>query len=399
MKQNYRNPLGVAFGAACRAERKTQDMSADQLAEQLGIKPSFYKLVENGTNYLHTNKSPAIVNAFNGVMNLDGVSKMLLAISHSEATARSLNSKDDDQEGDNYLKGFHASIEQLSKMDNNKLGRLLLPYQDADIASSLATSPAKAAKDILKQHGLTAQAQEFLKNYDELGLQDSGLQSSALIKKIESVPSMYLDIFSDLANRLGNLPAKVGFEEMWRWEKENQHLFKEWWCIINKVESIVSEDNLQRYHYNHIWNKAFQKSNVLFIEAAPTESLNCEFRTIMKNLLEKSAHGYAAPEVRMANAKTKLKTFSEVIQKVELRSLPENPDQIFLKICDEILPKAYSAFWTFKLVDNSLVGFYAKVTGRDSPVRNMLTEGISLDHKQTASKLDLLQKLWKMSKK
>lgn len=394
MKQNYRNPLGVAFGAACRAERKTQDMSADQLAEQLGIKPSFYKLVENGTNYLHTNKSPAIVNAFNGVMNLDGVSKMLLAISHSEATARSLNSKDDGQEEDNYLKGFHASIEQLSKMDNNKLGRLLLPYQDTDIASSLATSPAKAAKDILKQHGLTAQAQEFLKNYDELGQQDSGLQSSALIKKIESVPSMYLDIFSDLANRLGNLPAKVGFEEMWRWEKENQHLFKEWWCLQDYVEKIISKANLERYHYNHLWEKNFERSHILFMTPANNEELHHSFNTILRDLLEKSAIGECEPATRMANAKSKLKSFNQAVKKMQFKSLPEYPSENTLRICEEILPAPYSAFWAFKLTDNSLVGFYAKVTGSDNTVRHMLTEGVSLDHKQTARKLELLNALW-----
>lgn len=396
MKQNCRNPLGVAFGSVCRLERKTLDISTEAMAHKLGIKPSFYKLVENGANYLHTNKSPAIVTAFNRSMSLDGVSKMLLAISHSEASARSLVNAEGKQTSEGYLKGFQSSVEQLCQLDPNKLGRLLLPYRDGEIAYALATSSAKDAKAALKQHGLTAQAQEFLKHYDSLGQTDIGLQSSDLVKKIESVPSMYLDIFSDLANRLGNLPAKVGFEEMWRWEKENRHLFKEWWCLQDYIEKIISRENLERYHYNHLWDKNFQRGHILFMAPANNEELHYKFSAIIRDLLEKSIRGECAPEARMANAHSKLKSFNKALEKMRFKSLPTHIDDKTRRICEEILPKPYSAFWVFKLTDNSLVGFYAKVTGSDNTVRNMLTEGVSLDHRQTAQKLEQFKHLWKI---
>lgn len=393
MKHSFRNPLGLTFGAVCRTERKLQDISAEQFAQKLGIKPSFYKLVENGTNYLHTNKSPSVVQALNGEMNLDGVSKMLLAISHSEATARSLASKEGAQTAQSYMDGFLKSIEQLSKLDPNKFGPLLTPYQLPSICGALASASAKEAKEILRKHGLIAQAQAFLKNYDEFGQHDSGLQSNALISKLESVPSMYLDIFSDLANRLSNLPARVGFEEMWGWEKENQHLFKEWWCLQDRIDKVVNEANLERYHYNHLWEKNFKRAQILFIEHGPIDKIKKDFRCIMKNMLNRSAQGACAKELRISHAHQKLKLFDKSMNKITLTTLPPSPSKQHILICEEILPKPFSAFWAFKLIDDSLVGFYAKVTDKNNPVQNMLTEGTSLNHKQTSQKLRLLIQL------
>lgn len=398
MKQNFRNPLGLAFGAACRLERKATDQSVEQFAEKIGIKPSFYKLVENGTNYLHTNKSPSIVQALDGKMCLDGVSKMLLAISHSESSARSLLSAADSPSLEHYIQGFQSSISQLSRMDPDKLGRLLLPYQKPEVAIALATANAKDAKMVLMQHELTAQALAFLGAYDDFGQFENGLESSSLVAKLERVPSMYLDVFSDLANRFINLPARVGFEEMWRWDHENVDLFQEWWCIIDLVENIVSETNLSRCHYDMLWGKHFKRARILFIEPADTIALNANFKAILRDLHERSALGDVLPEKRIINAKNKLKTFDRAILKAQLNALPDVPSEQIKQMQHEIVPEPYSAFWVFKMADNSLVGFYAKVTGRDHPVPNMLSEGVSLDHKQTARKFDLLMQLWEKCK-
>lgn len=394
MKQNFRNPLGLAFGLACRNERKTLNITIESLAEKLNIKPSFYKLVENGTNYLHTNKTPNIVQAFPESMHLDGVSKMLWAISHTEATARSLLSAASEPSQHQYVEGFLLSVKQLATLDPDKFGRLFLPYQNAELVRKLATAPAKEAKTLLEHYGLVAQAQDFLKRYEDFGQLENGLQPNALISKLESVPSMYLDMLADLVNRFSSLPARVGFEEMWRWDKENLPNFQEWWCIFDLVESIVSENNLSRCHYDMLWQKDFDRARILFIEHEETASVNNRFRSILRSVHEKSAIGDCPPEKQVVDVKHKLKTFDEVIDKAQLLSLPAEPSPELQQLQAEIVPAPHSAFWVYKLTDNSLVGFYAKVTGRDHPVPNMLTEGVSLDHKQTVRKLDLLKKLW-----
>lgn len=396
--QRYKNPLGLAFGSALRAERKALNMSMESFAEQLGIKASFYKLVENGTNYLHVNKAPSIVLALEGIMCLNSVSTILLAISHSEAATRSAEELPDESPYDRYLRGFENSIRQLAQMDPNKLGRLLLPYQQRETLVLLTSSPAKEAKAVLNQHGLTYELLEFLRNYDGFGELETGLKSNALVAKLESVPSMYLDLLSDMAGRLSNLPARLGFEEMWRWERENTHLFEELWCIMNNIENTVSEINLSRCHYNHLWESRFKKARILFAENRDEAVLNSDFHNIIKSLLERSERGDCPPEKRMANASTKLKHFDSAMAKIHLRSMPTKPSPQMKIIQDELLIEPYSAFWAFRLVDGTLVGFFAKITDRNYPVRNMLAEGVSLDHKETARKLDLLMRLWEMSR-
>jgi transcriptional regulator with XRE-family HTH domain len=398
MKQNYKNPLGLAFGSACRAERKAMNFTMDNMAEKLGIKPSFYKLVENGTNYLHVNKTPSIVKAFNNAMSLDGVSKILLAISHSEAMARQAAGESSaETHHARYLEGFLSSIKQLSEMDKDKLGRLLLPYQQLDTIAALSTASAKEAKITLAQHALTNNTLEFLKNYTTYGDLESGLQSNALVAKLESVPSMYLDFVSDFVTRLSHLPAKVGFEEMWRWEAENISLLKEYWCIINDVESIVSETNLSRYHFNHLWSQEFEKSRILFVEPACDTTTAYNFRSTMKSVLEKSMNSDTLGNNSIPFAKNKLVNFDSAMKKFLLKSMPSEPSKPMQLMRNELLPDPYQSFWVFKLTDNTLAGFYAKITGRSHLVPHMLTEGISLDHKQTTRKLDILMKLWSLS--
>lgn len=396
VKQKFRNPIGLAFGLVCRAERKALNMSVEAVSAALGIKPSFYKLVENGTNYLHVNKSPSVVQAFNGGMDLDGVTKVLMAISHSESMTRGVIADEASSLRTLYHQAFSDSMRLLSEIDPKKLGSLLLPYRRQEIVDDLISLPAKAVKNVLKENELIEIMTKFLKHYVSFGQMEHAGIPDALMSKLESVPSMYLDFVSEFVGRLANLPAKLGFEEMWRWESENQHLFREWWCYMDYAENIVSEINLQRYHYNYLWEKDFNCVKILFDEGPSSEILKRDFSYILGNLLKRSARGEVRPEYRINDAKNRLKTFDRAMDKVALRSLSENKEskKELSALKKDLLPEGYSSFWVFRLKDNTLAGFYTKVTGKDHPVRTMLSEGVSLDQRQASRNLQLLKQLW-----
>lgn len=396
VKQKFRNPIGLAFGLVCRAERKALNMSVEAVSAALGIKPSFYKLVENGTNYLHVNKSPSVVQAFNGGMDLDGVTKVLMAISHSESMTRGVIADEASSLRTQYHQAFSDSMRLLSEIDPKKLGSLLLPYRRQEIVDDLISLPAKAVKNVLKENELIEIMTKFLKHYVSFGQMVHAGIPDALMSKLESVPSMYLDFVSEFVGRLANLPAKLGFEEMWRWERENQHLFRESWCIMNCAENIVSETNLKRYQHKYLWAKEFKTAKILFIDGPGSDVLKQDFESILLTIINRKASDDSETNTGREKSKCRLNTFDEAMGKLSLRSLSENDKglETFHMVRSELLPEPYSAFWVFVHHDNTLSGFYAKVTGKDHPVRTMLSEGVSLDQRQASRNLQLLKQLW-----
>lgn len=398
----FKNPLSQAFGLALRKERKHLDLEVKDIAYYIGIKTSFLNLIEQGSNFLHVNKSAMVVEAFREPESeskfcfcLDGVMKVLMAISMMEAAAREMLDAHQDKKVNKkqlYFDGLSDAIDKLSVHDEEKLGKLLSAF---DINKFSELTP-KEATLLIENKELDIEVLKFLKNYGTYGSTPAEVKEKFLSERINAeIPTIYFGFITGFLNALDALPVKVSFSELWKWEDDNRCNFKELIAYVKNKEFVISKNNLRRYHYNYLWEESFTKVRFL-IEGNETPSeLKKQFEKIFTNLLKESVDKSCSEDCIIENAKEKLDSLDEAFNKVEFKSINTLDDKITTLKRKSISEKDYIATWVFIMNTQSPAGFMAKSVRTD---KTTLVEGANLSLSETEEKYKILNDAWNLKK-
>lgn len=391
---SFRNPLSTGFGVYLRKERKNRGISTEKMAEKIGLTKSFYTLVENGTNYFHVKNAPAIVLSLNKSICLQKLTGLLMAISHMESSARDFKTGYKIGLKKRYIDGLKASMDTLSSLDAKDIGTLMDLFRNDDLLLRIANANAKEAAKIIIDHGIDEDIAEYLDANNSSGLQRA--HGSNVSRKINEIPSMYFEFMSDLIDRLISLPIQIGFHEMWRWEDDQRTNFKEWFCVIKDSNGIVSKNNLERYHFNYLWEHSFKQIRIISLDGKDQNYLKQKFESLMKERLKESIEGSCAQEHIIENAREKLSNFHWAMAKLSFVSLLETSENAELsKLINRLVPTGYSSVWIFTMKSGNNIGFQTKISGSHDEKKNMLIEGISLNHFETDSRLKIMNTIWK----
>lgn len=392
--ESFRNPLSVAFGSFLRRERKNREFSAEKMAEKIGITKSFYTLVENGTNYFHVKNGPSIVIALDKAICLHRVTGLLMAISHMESFARDFRSGYKIGLKKRYIDGLKSSMDVLSSLDAKGIGVLVDQFRNDSLLESVVDANARQAAKIIAEYGIEEDISEFLIVGNNAEVRKT--TGSIVSEKMNQIPSMYFEFMSDLIDRLVSLPMQIGFHEMWRWEDDQRRNFREWLCVHGDSSSVVSQVNLERYHYNYLWEPGFKRARIIFLDGQDAQRLKAEFVSIMRGRLHASVNGECAPEHVVENAKEKLANFEWAMEKIEFKSLKNiEQDADLSMLINRVLPENYSSVWIFTMKSGNEIGFQTKISGKHDKQQNLLIEGVSLNHFETDSRLHIMKRLWK----
>lgn len=402
----YKNPIGRALGVVLKEERIKQNLTSSAVANDLGgIAESFYNLVENGTNYLHVNKSLSLANLFEGQFQLDGACKILMLISNMEATARELlgkNPSKDENSLEIYVDALMQSIKEFTSSDQKKLGKLLSVFNDAELLKSLASAPTKEAEKIIKERRLSTEVRDFLVDYENYKLQEVDINKNYLFTKINITPSIYSEFIYDFIERLVRLPVKLGSEEIWRWESENRHRFTEQVCITLDVKSVVSKENLNNYHYDILWEEGFRQSRIIFFSKKSAVELMRKFSILLRERLQESVERTCDEKYIINDAKCKLDNFDYALKKLKFKCANENTidNSKLQNYMEKILDKSHRAI-NFLIFDKDnadgtapVVGLLAKINTDNNNERNKLVEVDSLNIGEVEKRLKMAQQLW-----
>lgn len=392
--ESFRNPLSVAFGSFLRRERKNRELSTEKMAEKIGITKSFYTLVENGTNYFHVKNAPSIVIALDKTICVQRVTGLLMAISHMESFARDFRSGYKIGLKKRYIDGLKSSMDLLSSLDAKGIGVLVDQFKNDSLLERVVGANAKQAAKIIAEYGIEEDISEFLAIGNTAVIQNAS--GSIVSKKINQIPSMYFEFMSDLIDRLVSLPMQIGFHEMWRWEDDQRKNFREWLCVHGDSSSVVSKVNLERYHYNYLWEPGFKRARIIFLDGEDEKNLKENFVSIMNDRLHASVNGKCAQEHIVENAKEKLANFEWAMDKIEFKSLKNiKQDSNLSKLINRVLPQDFSSVWIFTMKSGNEIGFQTKISGSNAEQQNMLIEGMSLNHFETDSRLSIMNTIWK----
>ena len=345
----FKNPLSVAFGMAIQQERKKLSISDDELAENIGIKPSFFKLIENGTNNLHVNKSVALVESLECMLSFNSVSKILTAISMIEAVKRDSENSDASEELQQrtYVTGISLVLEKLS-IHEPSLKDLMNHFNDSEFLDAISTSNTKEAKHLIIGNFLDVEMVNFLchpvNHYPEKA------SNHYLIDKILESPTLYYDFIANTIEGFTTLPITVKHSDLWRWEEKHQQQFKEMVCLTRSTKSVVSIENLRRYHFNHLWEHQFTRARFIFLSEESPQHLEEDFKFLYKQRLEESINRECESEHLIINAQDKQKNFDKALRKIKFQCT--NND------VSDLIDDEYTAIWFFTFQNSMVVGFF-----------------------------------------
>lgn len=384
--KNLKNPLNQAFGLVLRNEREKRSWSCEYVAQQTGLKSSYIQQVEKGQYNLHVSKCFTLYKTFKGVdvqdgneFSLEGLMQLLGIISVLEARGKETEASEQ-----NYMKGIKQAAHELrADIKIDKLFSKFFEYGVFDVDRS------DKAQSIIIEKNIHSLVNDFLVNYNDFESNYEKRESTSLESFFDDLPSLYFEYVKNSKENLLKLPFQIAFSGIWEWEARHKNDFVEMICLCDSADGVISEDNLSRYSYRYLWENNFEKVQFIFFnEKRTSEEIKSNFsENLRKSLTKKEDESI-------------FNTFEDGINKFNVKVIKSEPNSVFNSITDELLYppsdvtiKPYSAIWIFTLKDGRSVysvSFLANINYEN----NLLTEGISLNIKETLKRKRKLTDLW-----
>lgn len=361
-----KNPLSQALGAFFRKERDLLRKTSNEVAAEIEIGSSFYRMIEAGSANLHPSRLLKVINAFpNSGIEFDLLCKYVVGIQMVEAN---LNSAEE----------LRSAFEELAGADDEyeKLLGLFQPIW----AYYQSEQPALIKKFLDSDH-IYIEVKGFLTNkfYE---LEPEKRLDHELNELISQTPSFYLEFALNTLKSLQALPVSIFFSELWRWEQQHINDFTALHGLVLQHEGVTDYQNLERYQYRYIWENQFQQVNLLFVEDNKSAD---EIATVFAGNLYKSLS--AQPE----RNKHLLDNFDKTMRKVQIKAIRSDDSRYKKFLEDSSSATRYNAMWVFSLLNNNNIGFLSYIHQENQQI----VQGTSLRYKDTVERLQEFKLLWK----
>ncbi len=367
------NPLSVLLGAYLAKERNLLRMNSKDMANQIGIGESFYRMIEAGLANLHPSRVLDFIKSFpNSQINFDAICKFLVAVQMVE---NNLSSYDQ----------LKKVIDEMSAADF-KLQKLFAVMEP--VWNELKKGNEEI-KPLIESEVFLNELQDFLTRY-ELYAVNPKESSETVVQNanniFRTIPTIYFDFVEDIVTRTQELPVRIRFSDLWKWEERNSSKFKEHYGIFRDHSSITNYENLRKYKYLYLWQGQHIATYFIFLNTdVSAEKIKSVFE---KNLRRSLTEGDYTNE---------LQTFDEKMKKIRFKCCPPDHTEIidlltgsYFDDSENPYDKVHDAFWVFRLVNGNNIGFLASIEKETyKPF-----EGINLGFDDTVNKLDGMKKLW-----
>jgi len=367
-----KNPLSVAFGQILRKNRDLLGLTSNDIAHDIGIQPSFYRIIESGHKSLHISKALNIVDAFHGKLDFDGVVKVLSTISVLETYGQLA-----EKTKRHYLDGIKDGIQKLVIYDEEKLGKLFVKWDDT-FFDELKKEGINFS-DWLRNTDFLNDLNYLLCDHNNFGKFGKDKLEEYTLSFFSDLPSIYLESINDLKENLLELPVKIGFESLSSWEEKNRKKFVSQRVLIYNERLITRQKNLDMYLYLHFWEQKFKRLDLAYLNKTKPQLVGDKFfQNLKTSLLKKEMFD-------------KSETTDEISKKVKFYNFQGKDiiDNLSSKLTPNI--KEVNAIWSFTFENNISIGFAAKLNESNSD----LVTGVSMSYLSTLlfnQEFDLLKK-------
>ncbi|MFH1371841.1 MAG: hypothetical protein ABII09_11240 [Planctomycetota bacterium] len=376
MAKRMKNPLAQALGLVLQELRgKMGGISSSEIASQLDLAASYYRMIEAGSAILQPSRAIRIVQTFDAIEFVP-LCEILVSIQMLDSAKRSIR---DMKTTITLLTEAAPSLAKVfGKLD--ALWKMIGSAKAGDIAEAIA---AGGLKDELARFLTTApppfsasDIDDFMSPTYEHPL--SGRLYGKIGNILQGVAPFYLDAVLQLTDNLKNITPRVTAEELARWEHLHQNKFSHLIGIVRRPEIVIE---VGIFDYNYLWEDNFKKILIIYRDG-PVDRAKWAHRKIAENLRKKF-------ETDRLKYERQLQTFDDVIgKKLVIEFAGDRQAEI-----DEILlyrDVPMNNLWAYIMLNGYVVPFIDDATV-DSTGTGLY--GTSLGYDETSEKLVKIRKL------
>jgi len=376
MAKRIKNPLAQALGLVLQELRdKMGGISSSEIASQLGLAASHYRMIEAGSAILQPSRAIRIVQTFDTIEFVP-LCEVLVSTQMLDSAKHSV--RDMKTTITLLMEATPSLTRALGKLDT--LWKVIESGEAGDVAEAIVAS---GFKDELARFLTTepapfsaADIDDFMSPTYEHPL--SGRLYGKIGNILQGVAPFYLDAVLQLTDNLKNITPRVTAEELARWEHLHQNKFSHLIGIVRKPEIVVE---VGIFDYNYLWEENFQKILIIYRDGRD-EQTKWAHRKIAENLRKKF-------ETDRLKYERQLQTFDEVInKKLIIKYVGDKKAAI-----DEILlyrDVPMNNLWAYIMLNGYVVPFIDNATV-DSTGTGLY--GTSLGYDETSEKLFKIRKL------
>jgi len=376
MAQKVRNPLAQALGLVLSELRdKMGGVSSSQVASELGLAASHYRMIEAGSAILQPSRAIRVVQTFDTIEFIP-LCEVIVSIQVLDGARQSI--RDMKTTAALLAEATPSLAKVLRKLDT--LWKVVDKGDAGEVSKAIGST---GLKDELVRFLTTeplplsaADIDNFMSPTYEHPL--SGRLYGKIGNILQGVAPFYLDTVLQLVDNLRNVTPRVTAEELARWEGLHQNKFSHEIGIVRKPEIVV---DVGIFDYSYLWEKNFKKIVIIYRDGPASQA-----RAIHKKVAENLRRKFEAQRLRY---ESQLQTFDKVLnEKLTIVCGAELADTI-----DEILlyrDIAMNNLWAYIMLNGYVVPFIDTVTV-ESTEKGLY--GTSLGYDETSEKLVLIRKL------
>ena len=376
MAQKLRNPLAQSLGLVLQGMRDDMGgISSSQIARQLGLAASHYRMIEAGAAILQPARAIRVVQTFDTVEFIP-LCQALVCVQILDSVKQSVTD-------------MRTTTKLLTEANPGMSG--VLEKLDGLWPVVGAGEPGDVSKAIVNE-GLKEKLQEFLTTEPVMftGTEIDNFMSPTyehplsgrLYSKIgnilQGVAPFYLDTVLQLIDNLRNVTPRVTAEELAKWESLHKNRFSHIIGVVRRPEIIL---DVSTFDYSYLWDDSFEKILIIYRDR-PQEKAASVHQRIAELLRTKFQTEHLRYERELAG-------FDKVMNdKLRIEDGTSRANEI-----DEILlyrNVPMNNLWTYIMVSGYVVPFIDNATV-DSGTTDLY--GTSLGYDETSDKLIKIRKL------
>ena len=291
-----KNPLAVAFGSVLRELRNDPRMklSRDQVASQLGISNSLYRLVETGGAPLQSWAGLRLVVTFRVLgIRVEPLGILLSLINAlSEKRLGRSSEKSQGLPGPKKSQGLPGPMSDVEVMrdglksyaeeNTSEPLRQILVSLKRVIAHDDDVTDQKRMAERISECNLIDQVRDFLFIGLESGDTPRTQKNNLLENLIASVPSFYLPVIEELVAALNTFPPGTTADSISIWEDRNASLIRRVDGVVEKLDDLYIED-VTKFTWRFLSGSQFRKLRLAITRENPSqESRDRYFQELAK---------------------------------------------------------------------------------------------------------------------
>jgi hypothetical protein len=375
-----KNPLNKILGSILKKQRLSKGFTYKDM-DAYGISESYMRGLEVGAFTLHVSKAIHLYQFLNHEtegqdFRLDGLVQYLSLVSILETLAR------DDKEPKKLLGVRMKDAAEEISHTNNKYKILLQPFIEEDVF----------LKDIdIEQgyHHLESHVRNFLVKYDSFDFTPSKKRRKYINESFNKIPSVYSGLINDLAEKLETLPVRIHFTDVVKWEKQHENNFASLNVLLKGKYDPTNEQEITSFSYAYLWNENFEKLNFFIVGRNGIAEMETRFSENLHKQysLNTKEHENILNNWQYGMGKVKFEQIKDTAEVKEL--LAAKNDEL-----DQ--SDSYHAFWVFKFIDDSYVGFLAEEKKHPKKAKPILEQGRSILFEELDNYLDKADKIFNL---